>query len=788
MAAVSTETLSFDRHLRHAFSALSARLERGIPCLDGVIEMLRLRIEAEAQFAASLERIIKNDKLISSLSPTESLRKDGLDALHADMKNEYTQRLEFLNSLNEDVYQPVVAMRDEYAQKNRQFAGDTKAHIKALRQQQQTFQKVKGKYEKVAKEASNARTALINAKIDAKISSAQILKLGTKVNSTLKTQQSWKEKYEAQQLAWKRHQIRFDDAMTAVVQGMQENEYNRLATTKDSLNKWAVFITNLCANRNYDVKSLAQSMALIDADKDLQLFIATTLAAHPNASMGVPPHHSLHYGKEHHTALNSLSKTSMDRNHDAKVNTSKRASQATRQSMAAGKRYSTSLMSNSHHSATRSFNPQTNHGSHSPEKPTMAEQKHERGGSLSLSSFGASFTGSKVRRGSGSYSMSEENATKRNLRQASSPNSIGGFFKAKFKKQGSNSARQYNSQRAHEQEHSHTVSSFHAHESGVYPPVEDDIHTPQSQPVGMGRGSSAVLSYKQTTMSPALTSYSLDLAEPPSHTIGVLSTDQNGLHLQMNSKQYSQTPQPHSSHTASSSASAQSLPRYGAASKRKKLKKPSKKRIKQTQQQISNTKQTKSKQSNGHSQHSQHSQHRSHQVMHQQQVTMRSSSPKPPTKRMPQQIIIIKTRKGSRSPSPSNPNRTATATATQSAATATTSQSNSNGVAAEMAMSDDDGGMTSGGSTPILSEASGGEGTNSATSSVMPTPLSATQVIYEDHSNDHSDNEKPDTPAPSNAKKTKYDEHLDMAGSHASTNSNNTNHFSESEDEPDPLD
>ena len=214
----SVETLSFDRHLRHAFAPLSGRLEQGIKSLDAVIEMLRLRIEAEAQFAANLEKIISNERLLSYLSPLESLRKDGLDAMHADMKNEYNQRIEFLNSLNEDVYQPCVAMRELYASKNREFANDTKSNIKTLRKHQEQFYKMKSKYEKVCKEASQARTALLNAKLDHKISSQQILKLGSKVNSTLKTQQSYKEKYDQQQLIWNRQQVKFDDEMTAILQ------------------------------------------------------------------------------------------------------------------------------------------------------------------------------------------------------------------------------------------------------------------------------------------------------------------------------------------------------------------------------------------------------------------------------------------------------------------------------------------------------------------------------------------------------------------------------------------
>eukprot|EP00493_Phyllostaurus_siculus_P001571 UN01579 len=56
--------------------------------------------------------------------------------------------------------------------------------------------------------------------------------------------------------------------MASILQGMESNELNRMKITKDSLNKWAVFTTNFSANRNYDVKALAESMAVMDAEAD----------------------------------------------------------------------------------------------------------------------------------------------------------------------------------------------------------------------------------------------------------------------------------------------------------------------------------------------------------------------------------------------------------------------------------------------------------------------------------------------------------------------------------------
>ena len=451
----SNNNLSFDRDLRHAFAALSVRLESGIKSLDGVIELLRLRIEAEAQFASSLERIISNKSLICNIPTIETLRRDGLDALYTDLKNEYQQHIEYLNSLNEDIYLPCISMRELYASKNRLFANNTKQNIKSLRQHQNQFYKIKTKYEKVCKDASNARTLLLNAKLDNKISSQQILKLGTKVNSTLKTQQIWKEKYDQQQLIWNKQQIKFDDEMTSILQGMQTNEQNRMEIIKDSLNKFAVFITNLCANRNYDCKNLAQSMSQINIDNDLQIFIKNTLKQYPpKQPQHTPPYHSLHFGKIQQNAisnLNKISSTSINSNGSNKSNKSNKLNKSNKSHQ---RKQSSSSQSNSFF--TTSITTTTNH-------------TRQSSNSLSLSFEPAVINGRNHHLNGNSPQI---------IRTQSTPNSIGSFFKQKFQKQRSynspntkpissssyNNANMRRNERS-EYSKSNTISSFTKHSS-----------------------------------------------------------------------------------------------------------------------------------------------------------------------------------------------------------------------------------------------------------------------------------------------------------------------------------
>merc|ERR1712228_693268 len=200
-------------------------------------------------------------------------------------------------------------------------------------------------------------------------------------------------------------------------------------------NKWAVFITNLCANRNDDVKNLAESMSLINVQSDLQLFISNVLIANPsknpNNAIGPPPHHSLHYGKAHQNALSNLNKISMD----------------------------SSINKKSKHSRQKSVS-----------------RSHTKNNSLSLSSYNPSLTQQQQhgRKQSASYSLSGQYDVRNELnhkmhRQASTPNSIGSFFKQKFQKQRSFQ----NDNNMNRREASHTISSYQ-NENSVIDDIIDD--------------------------------------------------------------------------------------------------------------------------------------------------------------------------------------------------------------------------------------------------------------------------------------------------------------------------
>ena len=134
MATVSVQRLSFDHDLRHAYTPISLRLQSGAKSLDGVLEILRMRIEAESVFCNSLQKIIGcSTNLMSHIPSTESVRRDGLDALYSDLKNEYTQRMAYLSNLREDVHVNLSRMKDYYYSQNKIFQNQTKSNIQSLK-------------------------------------------------------------------------------------------------------------------------------------------------------------------------------------------------------------------------------------------------------------------------------------------------------------------------------------------------------------------------------------------------------------------------------------------------------------------------------------------------------------------------------------------------------------------------------------------------------------------------------------------------------------------------------
>eukprot|EP01083_Nonionella_stella_P286147 973891_1 len=127
MTTSNSKRLSFDHDLKHTCTSIALRLRTGTKSLDDVLQILRMRIEAEIQFTDSLQNIINTStKLMSNIQPNESLRSDGLSALYSDFKNEYTQRMAFLDSLKEDVQKPLIAMKEFHKIQ-------TKNNLKALK-------------------------------------------------------------------------------------------------------------------------------------------------------------------------------------------------------------------------------------------------------------------------------------------------------------------------------------------------------------------------------------------------------------------------------------------------------------------------------------------------------------------------------------------------------------------------------------------------------------------------------------------------------------------------------
>merc|ERR1712154_750361 len=102
------------------------------------------------QFTNSLRHILNSSSnLISTFDSTTSLKMNGFDALFVDMKNEYHQRMEFLNSLKVDVYEPCVRMKSVCDKNNKSLINETKRKSKQFDAHQSEYQKLKQKYDKL---------------------------------------------------------------------------------------------------------------------------------------------------------------------------------------------------------------------------------------------------------------------------------------------------------------------------------------------------------------------------------------------------------------------------------------------------------------------------------------------------------------------------------------------------------------------------------------------------------------------------------------------------------------
>eukprot|EP01084_Bolivina_argentea_P097870 175927_1 len=102
-------------------------------------------------------------------------------------------------------------------------------------------------------------------------------KIMSKRNNKKKVQKQQpiiQRRYSQQQIVWKQQKLSFNNQISLSLVNIQMIEFKRMSQLKDALTKWAAFSTNFCANRNYDIRHLTDSMSLINIEKDLHINIS----------------------------------------------------------------------------------------------------------------------------------------------------------------------------------------------------------------------------------------------------------------------------------------------------------------------------------------------------------------------------------------------------------------------------------------------------------------------------------------------------------------------------------
>merc|ERR1719245_469993 len=117
-------------------------MQTGGKTLDSVLDVIQMRIDAEKTFTNSLRKICdRSSQLLSLIPESETIRTFGLEAMCTDLKNEHSQRVEFLGFLKNDVHRPLQQVRASYYAQNKSFGHTLKSSIGSLKKQQNEFAK-----------------------------------------------------------------------------------------------------------------------------------------------------------------------------------------------------------------------------------------------------------------------------------------------------------------------------------------------------------------------------------------------------------------------------------------------------------------------------------------------------------------------------------------------------------------------------------------------------------------------------------------------------------------------
>ncbi|PRP76907.1 hypothetical protein PROFUN_06185 [Planoprotostelium fungivorum] len=247
------------------------RFKDGKQIMKGMLEFLKDRISYEENFSKSIQKLVK----ISEKS-VEGRSNESIPVCFASMRLQADAACKehqlFASNLQQSVYIPLKAVREEQSKTHKQLESDIKHLNKDLENQKSLLNKAKSKFHHLSRETEMAETATEKGESE-NLPPKDIAKLRQKAVASQKLAEAADEIYKTSVGEFQTFQVKYEEEMKTLLRAYQTLEETRNDALKDLMTKYHVLLDAHYASLVESLSIIKAKVDIVDGKADMQSFL-----------------------------------------------------------------------------------------------------------------------------------------------------------------------------------------------------------------------------------------------------------------------------------------------------------------------------------------------------------------------------------------------------------------------------------------------------------------------------------------------------------------------------------
>jgi hypothetical protein len=237
--------------------------------LKDFIFMLTEKYNYEYDNANGMKKIYETSYAVTNMPSL----KNGILAFKNDLFNQYTYSIDFLNSLKEEIIEPLKTILNHQTTKGKIFNNEYRKVEKDFKDIVDKLEKSRIKFHNCAKNAEESKVQTELAKLSFTIPKEQKSKLEIKSQNLLKEAKEAEKIYISNISNANNIRELYIDTMKKMLNEFQSLEEKLIEAVKDSLRKYVIYQVAMIRNLQYDIERKASVMEAINIQSDIRDFI-----------------------------------------------------------------------------------------------------------------------------------------------------------------------------------------------------------------------------------------------------------------------------------------------------------------------------------------------------------------------------------------------------------------------------------------------------------------------------------------------------------------------------------